>query len=120
LAAAASPDNDVLFYNLGLIYSRDGLFDDAVAAFRRSDEINPRHLASEKKPRAADRLQEMIAERDRLRRLEATLAQDPALHSLALGSIAYLNGLADLLETRGESAAARGHRLQALEAAASR
>ena len=30
---AVAPDNDVLFYNLGLIYARNGLLDEAVAAF---------------------------------------------------------------------------------------
>ena len=45
-AATASPDNDVLFYNLGLSYSRNGLLDDAVNAFERSHAINPRYLAN--------------------------------------------------------------------------
>lgn len=60
-AAAAAPDNDVLFYNLGLVYRRRGLRDEAIAAFRRSAAINPRHLASQSRPRATDRLAEMGA-----------------------------------------------------------
>lgn len=60
-AAAAAPDNDVLFYNLGLIYRRQGLTDDAIAWFRRSAAINPRHLASQGRPRATDRLAELGA-----------------------------------------------------------
>src|SRR6185295_68735 len=74
VAARRSPDNDVLFYNLGLIYARNGLYDDAERAFARSDEINPRHLASAKKPRASDRLAEVRAERARVAAIEATLA----------------------------------------------
>ena len=60
-AAAAAPDNDVLFYNLGLIYSRNGQWAEALAAFERSQEINPRHLASGYRPRAADRIEEARA-----------------------------------------------------------
>jgi tetratricopeptide (TPR) repeat protein len=59
LAAASAPDNDVLFYNLGLIYRRNGLLEDALAAFRRSAEINPGEIASLSKPRAADRASEV-------------------------------------------------------------
>lgn len=60
-AAAAAPDNDVLFYNLGLVYRRRGLRDAAIDAFRRSAAINPRHLASQDRPRAVDRLAELGA-----------------------------------------------------------
>ena len=55
----------MLFYNLGLLYWRRGLLDDAAAAFARSDAINPRHLASASRPRAADRLAEVNAARTR-------------------------------------------------------
>lgn len=58
-AARAAPRNDVLFYNLGLIYRRNGLLDEALAAFQRSQAINPRHLASHGEPRAADRIREL-------------------------------------------------------------
>ncbi len=58
-AARAAPHNDVLFYNLGLIYRRNGLLDQALAAFRRSQAINPRHLASHGEPQAADRVGEL-------------------------------------------------------------
>jgi hypothetical protein len=59
-----APDDDVLFYNLGLLYWRLGLLDAAAVAFARSDAINPRHLASASRPRAADRLAEVEAQRD--------------------------------------------------------
>lgn len=41
----AAPDNDVMFYNLGLIFARNGLFDDAIAEFarlRRRDRLRVR------------------------------------------------------------------------------
>jgi len=114
-AAAASPDNDVLFYNLGLIFRRDGLLDDAAMAFARSHAINPRHLASTGRPRAADRLAEVQAERDRVGRIEATVAGDPSLRTAPPGTAEYHRRLASLLEARGERAAAHGHVLHALE-----
>jgi tetratricopeptide (TPR) repeat protein len=66
-AARAAPENDVLFYNLGLVYRRNGRLDQAVAAFERAHAINPRHLPSGNRPRASDRLAELSAERERLR-----------------------------------------------------
>jgi hypothetical protein len=62
-AARAAPSNDVLFYNLGLIYRRNGKLDQAVAAFRRADAINSRYLPSGTRVRASDRLAELAAER---------------------------------------------------------
>ncbi len=44
-AMKAAPDNDVMFYNLGLIFARNGLFDDAIAEFarlRRRDRLRVR------------------------------------------------------------------------------
>jgi tetratricopeptide (TPR) repeat protein len=108
LAQQRSPGNDVLFYNLGLIYSRNGLYEDAERAFARSDAINPRHLASAKKPRASDRVAEVRAERARVAAIEATLAA-----GLPEGGARRHERLAELLEARGESVAARGHRLRA-------
>ncbi|GMU66196.1 MAG: hypothetical protein AMXMBFR36_24700 [Acidobacteriota bacterium] len=56
-AARAAYDNDVLFYNLGLVYERMQLPDKALAAFERSDEINPREIPGPSKARAADRIE---------------------------------------------------------------
>jgi tetratricopeptide (TPR) repeat protein len=64
-AARAAPDNDVLFYNLGLVYARMGRDTDALAAFERSAAINPRALPGPRHARAADRIAEL---RRRLRR----------------------------------------------------
>src|SRR6185436_5912121 len=89
-AAAAAPDNDVLFYNLGLIYRGNGLLDDAIAAFRRSQEINPRHLANLKRSRASDQIAELEVERARLEALEWGLAAgDPVLRSIPVSSPQY-------------------------------
>jgi tetratricopeptide (TPR) repeat protein len=117
-AAAAAPHNDVLFYNLGLIFRRNGLVEDALQAFQRSHEINPRHLASHTRPRASDRVEELAAERQRLSRLEAALADSVTTRDARPGSPAYHRGMAALLAARGENGAARGHRLRALELAA--
>ena len=114
LAAAASPDNDVLFYNLGLIYERNGLLDEALAAFARSQAINPRHVASSGRVRAADRLAELQTERDRIAALERSLADDATMQGRTPGTPDYEAGMAALLEARGEPLAARGHRLRAL------
>jgi tetratricopeptide (TPR) repeat protein len=45
LAAQAAVDDEVLFYNLGRIYTQNGRIDDAIAAFERFAEIYPRHTA---------------------------------------------------------------------------
>jgi len=115
-ATAAAADNDVLFYNLGLIYLRNGLEDDALAAFRRSHEINPRHLANREKVRASDKIVDVSAEREWLAALELEIAAgDPAIGSLPASSAEYHLRMADRLIDRGEGVAARGHRLRALE-----
>jgi len=119
-AVRASPSNDVLFFNLGLIYARNGLYDDALAAFERSHAINPRHLPSGSRPRASERIAEVAAERERLAVIEASLAGDEALGSSGEGSTAGELAWAELLESRGERVAARGHRLRASELEASR
>lgn len=51
-AARSAPDNDVLFYNLGLVYEGRGLLAQALAAFRRSDAINPRGIPGSRAQRA--------------------------------------------------------------------
>lgn len=118
-AARPAPENDVLFYNLGLIYARNGLLDDATAAFERAHAINPRHLPSGTRPRASDRLAELAAETSRLAKVEAELAEDAELCAVASDLPAWHRRLSALLESKGERVAARGHRLRAqvLEAA---
>jgi tetratricopeptide (TPR) repeat protein len=114
VAAAASPYNDVLFYNLGLIYQRNGLFDEAIGAFEHAHEINPRHLASQSRPHAADRIVELEVEQKRIDRIERELSKDDEmLRSAIPGTAAYHVRLAELLTTAGEVLAARGHRLRA-------
>ena len=115
LAAAAAPNNDVLFYNLGLIFRRNGLLDESVAAFHRSAEINPREIASLSRPVAADRVRELEGEARRLSALETQLVAGGSLSGLSPSSSAYHRGLAGLADERGEAAAARGHRLRAEE-----
>ncbi len=117
-AAEAAPDNDVLFYNLGLIYRRNGLLDEALAAFERSHAINPRHVASAGRVRASERLPELAKEQRELEAVETTLSGSPQLAGHLRRSAAWHEALARLLEQRGELRWARGHRLRALERAA--
>ncbi|MEM7356236.1 MAG: DUF2723 domain-containing protein, partial [Acidobacteriota bacterium] len=109
-ATAVATDNDVLFYNLGLIYRRNGLFQRALTAFERSQAINPRHIASERPVRSTDRLTEVQREVDRLAAIEGALRGDPRLQGLKKGQAEYHLRMASLLEERGEAVAARGHR----------
>lgn len=117
-ARRAAPDNDVLFYNLGLIYRRNGLFDRSLASFERSHAINPRHIASRSRVRAADRIEELESEVERLNRLEAGLAQSETTRGLDRGSAAYHQAMSEGLFAQGERLAARGRALRALEATA--
>jgi tetratricopeptide (TPR) repeat protein len=111
-ASRSAPDNDVLFYNLGLIYSGEGLHEEALAAFQRSYEINPRHIASRERVRPIDKVLEQRAEVERLRDVEARWSQSlpPA------GPAAYHLAVAERLRAAGEPQAANGHRLRALVA----
>ena len=115
LATAAAPNNDVLFYNLGLIFRRNGLYEDSLAAFRRSAEINPREIPSLSKPRAVDRIQEVEQEAKRLAEMEAQLRLSPELSGQSVGSASYHRALSVLLSERGFTEAARGHRRKAEE-----
>ena len=101
----------MLFYNLGLIYRRNGLFAEALAAFERSREINPRHIASKNRVRAADRVDEVRAEVERLAKIEGALSPDLGT---APGTAVYHARMAQRLDESGETLAARGHRLRAL------
>jgi len=117
-AGKASPDNDVLFFNLGLIYLRNGLYDDSMEAFRRSDAINPRNIASASKASASEKLAAVEAERSRVAAIESALAAAPDMGGLAPESPEGRLRLSRLLDARGEGAAARGERLKAMEAEA--
>jgi tetratricopeptide (TPR) repeat protein len=117
-ASVASPDNDVLFYNLGLVYARNGYYDEALAAFTRSHEINPRHIASLSKARAADKIAELSRERARIASVLDALG-DRHAELPPRGTSAYDLRIAELLEQSGETTAARGYRLRALESASS-
>jgi len=110
-AQAASPANDVLFYNLGLIYRRNGLFDEALAAFERSAAINPRRIPSGSRAVAADKVREVSLEVARAQALEHEASARMA--GLAPGTAEYHVRLAAVLESAGEELVARGHRLRA-------
>ena len=115
-AREAAPDNDVLFYNLGLIYARNGLLDRSLAAFERSREINPRHIASRQEVRAEDRIVEIGAELERLRPLQDRLTDSEVIRTLDPESPTYHRAMAQAWRDLGEPQAARGETLRALEA----
>ncbi|MEM9556307.1 MAG: DUF2723 domain-containing protein [Acidobacteriota bacterium] len=119
-AAEHATENDVLFYNLGLIYRRNGMPRRALAAYQRSVEINPRRIATNKPARASERVIDLRPEVERLAALEAQLASDPTLIGLVEGSPQRLRALAHLLAARGETALAQGRLLLAEEVEAGR
>ena len=107
IAAASAPENDVLFYNLGLLYRRNGFLEKALEAFRRSDEINPREIASPTKPRASDRAAEVTAEIAERDRLIAELSGSPDLARLQPGSPEWRLAMSTRLAERGRTSWAR-------------
>ena len=119
-AMRAAPHNDVLFFNLGLIFGASGLYDEAIAAFRRSAEINPRAVAGPVHLRASDRVGPLEDEKRRVAAIEADLETDGRLQGAPPGSAERHRRLAALFEVRGDRAAALGHERRALEIAAGR
>ena len=117
-AARTAADNDVLFYNLGLIYQRNGLLPESLAAFERSQAINPRALASLERALAADRVAELSAELAALDPAERAAAARAARDGLDAGTPAYHRAVAAALEAQGLARPARGHRLRAERLAA--
>ncbi len=108
IAAASAPNNDVLFYNVGLIYRRNGLLEEALAAFRRSDAINPREIASATKPRAAERAAEVEAEIAARDLLTTQLAASEDLAGLAKGSPEWRRAMSQRLAAQNRPTWARG------------
>jgi tetratricopeptide (TPR) repeat protein len=104
-AARAAPHDDVLFFNLGLIYTGSGLYDEALAAFERSHAANPRHIAGPRRVHASDRAAELRRELGRLREIESRLSAGLPPPGTALHHAL----LAERLAAVGETAAARGH-----------
>jgi tetratricopeptide (TPR) repeat protein len=119
-AMKAAPHNDVLFFNLGLIFGGSGLYDEAIAAFRRSAEINPRAVAGPGRLKASDRIEPLEKERRRVEAVETELAADGRLDGVAPRSAEWHRRLAELFAVRGDRAAARGHELRAQDAEARR
>ena len=114
-AMAAAPDNDVLFFNLGLVFREVGLLDEAIAAFQRADSINPRRIFGYTGRSAADRVADLTSERARIGRVEAELAGDTSLAQLTPDTREYDVRMAMLLDARGERVAAQARRLRSLE-----
>jgi hypothetical protein len=117
-AQQASPHNDVLFFNLGLIYRRNGLLAESLAAFERSHEINPRHIASRDRVLASQRAADVRAELEKVTAVERELAPQVG-EGVAPGTAEWHRRMSSLLRGRGLALPARGHMLRAvvLEAA---
>jgi hypothetical protein len=114
IAEASAPENDVLFYSLGVIYRRNGLFSEALAFFEKSHHINPRRIASQQRFRASDRIEEVRSEIRRLHSIEKPLSDTLSTRGVAPGTVDFHQFMASALEARDEHVAARGHRLRAL------
>ncbi|HEX6739480.1 MAG TPA: DUF2723 domain-containing protein [Vicinamibacteria bacterium] len=102
-AAAAAADNDVLFFNLGLVYRARGLHAEALAAFERAHAINPRPIPGASAAEATREVEQTRRELARLAEVEARLG----------GAGLAPCALAKRLEAAGEPVAAHGHRLRA-------
>lgn len=112
-ASELARDGDVHFYNMGLIYRRNGLPARALDAFQRSAAIHPRRLRGDASASVwVERMQEEVARQERLvRAVRADLGIGSADESAqALWRIAW-----ELVD-RGEPLLARGFSLRALEA----
>jgi hypothetical protein len=112
IAEQASPHNDVLFFNLGLIYRRAGWLPESLRAFERSHQINPRHIASRDRVVASERAAEVRAELQQLQVIERELAPQIGPEAPP-GSAAWHRRMAERLGARGLQTAARGHALRA-------
>ena len=106
----------MLFFNLGLIYRRNGLLPEALAAFERSAAINPRPIPGGSHVRASEHRDQVAAERREQEALEASLRGELG-ETLTVGSPDYHRRVAELLRARGAPTWARGHLLRAAEAA---
>lgn len=113
-AMDAASENDVLFYNLGLIYRRNGLLERSLEAFERSVEINPRRLASNKPAKASDRVAEVEKTLDARRQAEDALRSRFGITGRP-GEAAYHRALAEAFAGAGDRLAARSHLLRLQE-----
>jgi tetratricopeptide (TPR) repeat protein len=111
-AQEASPGNDVLFFNLGLIYRRNGLLPESLRAFERSDQINPRRIASRDRVVASERAADVRAELERVQAVERELAPQIGT-DVPPASAGWHQRMAELLRARGLDVYARGHALRA-------
>lgn len=117
-----APESDIAFHNVGLIYARNGWFEEGVAAYSRCHAINPRGMVQGVRSTRApgqDRVScgseadEVRRERDRIRKIEESIEAGPDFPAVPRGSEAWELEIAARLDALGEPVAARGHRLRA-------
>jgi tetratricopeptide (TPR) repeat protein len=113
-------DHDLAHYNAGLIWARNGFYDEALEAFEAADRLNPRGIymgldRSTGEPlrlMASDRLARVREARDRVRSVERAIAAEIPVE-LRPGSAAWHRAMAGELAGRGELPAARRHSMTA-------
>ena len=91
-AARAGPENDVLYYNLGLILHRNGRLRLARAAFARAHAINPRGIVSGRRALASERMAELDAEMKNVGWAESGRVGDPAVERAEQALLLALDG----------------------------
>jgi hypothetical protein len=118
-ATRTSPDWAITHYNLGLIWARNGFYDEAIRAFERADTINPRGIEGRRDPRTrvappllpSDKIAELRKEKARIEALERRLSVSIPRETEP-GSAAWHRELGSRLAAAGEPAAARAHFLR--------
>ncbi len=107
-------EDDLLFFNLGQLFWRNGQPERALAAFRRAAEINPRHLMTPDRVEPSQRVRDLEREVTWVRNLEAELARRSGLAGPPTNAEQH-RAFAAELERAGVPLLAHGHRLQAQE-----
>ncbi len=115
-ATELAPTNDVLLFNLALVYRRNGRYQRSLEAFQRSAAINPRHIPSNNPVRPLEKVEEAKNLLRQQQDLEAEIiSQMPELRKIESNSEAFHRRMATELARRGHGVAARGHELAILE-----
>ena len=122
-ALEVAPKSDIVAHNVGLIYARNGWFDEGLKAYERCHAINPRGLVQATRSARADEkgrvscgdaAEQLRGLRDRIQLIQESIVVDPAFRAGQRGAAAWELEIAARLDALGEPVAARGHRLRAV------